>query len=716
MTVVVLAAGEPRVDVGAADAIVEPEWSGHLAHRADCVLIDMDGQRAVAEAQRVAAGDPAVQIIIVAPASEHGRIGRALLFASGAGEVWLREPEALDGAIAEAAGVTRQRRAFRTTQQRVEHDLAAMEPHAARRAVISDAYLAALLALLPDPVISVNEEDEVISWNRAAHRVFGVTRPAALGRRLDELLRPHEPAALASALDAGRDRKAHRAELLFTRPDGDTMAAELVVVRVDAEQHTVRLLHVHDVTERRRQQQALEASTVELEQQAEELQHQSSVLEEAQDELRQVNDNLRRLNAELVTQTQAAERARADAETANRAKSDFLATMSHEIRTPINAIIGYTDLLKLGIGGPLTTQQDEHLERITASSRHLLRLIEDVLDLAKVEAGRVSVAQDSHVLVNAVAAALELVAPQAEAAGITLSTRAADGEDVTYVGDDHRVQQILVNLLGNAVKFSDGGGSVDVTFGLGPRDDAPAAPGQTQWTWASVQDSGRGIAPEDHERIFRPFEQAEGGRTRTRGGAGLGLAISRELARLMGGELTVRSEPDKGAEFTLWLPQAPVARQEATSSVAPSTGLRALGLSLLGALDGIAESTVRRLRVEVGEAAAFSESRLRDHVPSWVAEVAQVLMDLGGAGDMLQLRDGVEIRRVLAELHGLQRAALGGSEENIRAEMVILQSEMDAVLERSGADAETVDLARTVISRLIDEATVTVLRAMRRGG
>jgi PAS domain S-box-containing protein len=714
MTVVVIAADNPRVHLPAHDCVVRERWTGDLAGRADCVVIELDPRSAVDEARRVAADDPAVQIIIAAPRPEHAGISRALIFAAGAGEVWLREPAACEPAVNEGATVTRQRRSFRSTQQRMEHDLAAMEPHAARRAIISDAYLAALLAVLPDPVISVNDADEVISWNRAAERVFGVMRPNAIGRRSNEVLTPDEPAAFTRALEAGRNRKAHRAELLFHRAGDDILAADLVVVLVAAGQQNVRLLHVHDVTNHRLQQQALEASAAELEQQAEELQHQSSVLEEAEAELRQVNDNLRRLNAELVAQKHAAERARGEAEAANRAKSDFLATMSHEIRTPINAIIGYTDLMKLGLGGPLTPQQEEHLDRVMASSRHLLRLIEDVLDLAKVEAGRISVVQESHVLVNAVAAALELVAPQAETAGITVSIQAEDGDDVTYVGDDHRVQQILVNLLSNAVKFSDAGGRVDVRFGLGQRDDAPE-PSSARWSWASVRDNGRGIQPKDQDRIFRPFEQADGGRTRTRGGAGLGLAISRELARLMHGEITLSSKPGEGAEFTLWLPQAPVERAEPERDIAPSAGLHSVGLTLLGEIDAVTESTTRRLRAEMNEAAALSDSQVRDHVPSWVAEVAQVLMDLGTTGDMPQLRDGVEIRRVLAELHGLQRAGLGWSEDTVRAEFQVLQSEMQAVLLRGSADADSIELARTVIGRLIDEATATTLRAMRRG-
>ncbi len=251
-----------------------------------------------------------------------------------------------------------------------------------------------------------------------------------------------------------------------------------------------------------------------------------------------------------------AERARADAEDANRAKSGFLANMSHEIRTPINAIIGYTDLIEMGIGGEVSEQQRAQLQRIRLSSQHLLGLINEILDFAKVESGQLTTRTESVRISDVVGEALALIQPQAAKAGLEVENQAAEGCPFAFRGDLDRVRQVLANLLSNAVKFTDTGGTIRVECGVEESPGSAHLSGDGPWAFVRVQDTGSGVPAGQEEAIFEPFVQGESGHTRTRGGTGLGLAISRHLARAMEGDITLRSEPGQGSAFTLWLPAA----------------------------------------------------------------------------------------------------------------------------------------------------------------
>jgi signal transduction histidine kinase len=246
-------------------------------------------------------------------------------------------------------------------------------------------------------------------------------------------------------------------------------------------------------------------------------------------------------------------------------KSQFLATMSHEIRTPINAIIGYAELLDLEIAGTLTDAQRAQLARIRASGRHLVGLIDDVLDLSKVEAGQMAVERSPATAGAAVDTALSFVRPQAAAKAIKLATACQGNRNAPYVGDQARVQQILINLLSNAVKFTPSDGHVSVRCGTNDVGPAHATNGDGGWTYFSVEDTGIGIPEDKIESIFQPFTQVESGYTRTHGGTGLGLTISRRLARLMGGDLTVDSREGEGSRFTLWLPASTNPERRTTS-------------------------------------------------------------------------------------------------------------------------------------------------------
>jgi signal transduction histidine kinase len=284
----------------------------------------------------------------------------------------------------------------------------------------------------------------------------------------------------------------------------------------------------------------LTRQTAELEAQAETLEEQAGELEMANLSLEEQATELEQSNEELVTTTEElAERSEA-AETANRAKAEFLTRMSHELRTPLNAITGYTDLMRQGIRGALTPVQEEDLNRIHRASQHLLGLINDVLNYARIEVGRVQFAIGDVPAAAVTAEAAAMIEPLAEARGLVFSQGPTDG--LVMRADRERVVQIVVNLLTNAVKFTPAGGRVKL--------DAAANGLRIAIT---VSDTGRGIPTESLEQIFDPFVQV--GRSTTVGdGLGLGLTISRELARAMGGELRVESEVGRGSVFTLDLP------------------------------------------------------------------------------------------------------------------------------------------------------------------
>jgi PAS domain S-box-containing protein len=245
--------------------------------------------------------------------------------------------------------------------------------------------------------------------------------------------------------------------------------------------------------------------------------------------------------ARLLTAERAA---RAEAEAANRAKSEFLAVMSHELRTPLNAIGGYAELMEMGIRGPVTAQQREDLRRLQASQRHLLGLINEVLNYAKLETGAVHYEVASVRARDALVGAEALIAPQAQAKGLALRV-AECPPDLAVRADGEKLRQILVNLLSNAVKFTDRGGRVEL-----------ACVDAGTLVHLLVRDTGIGVAHEQRERIFDPFVQVRSDLTRTAEGTGLGLAISRDLARGMGGDLTVESTPGVGSTFTVTLPGA----------------------------------------------------------------------------------------------------------------------------------------------------------------
>jgi signal transduction histidine kinase len=273
------------------------------------------------------------------------------------------------------------------------------------------------------------------------------------------------------------------------------------------------------------------------------------------EERRQAEETLRESEARLRL-------AMLDAEEANRAKTEFLTTMSHELRTPLNAIGGYAQLLSLGIRGPLSDEQRQDLERIDKSQRHLLSLINDILNFAKLEAGRVDF-EIEPVSISAILADLEpLVMPQLREKQLHYDDHRHECAAVV-LADEEKVRQILLNLLSNAIKFTQPGGTIEIQV-EGEREAASLAASDT--VSLTVSDTGIGIAQEKLAAIFEPFVQLGRRLASTHEGTGLGLSISRNLARGMGGDLVAHSDAGRGARFTLELRRAPTSAVDVQAS------------------------------------------------------------------------------------------------------------------------------------------------------
>lgn len=256
--------------------------------------------------------------------------------------------------------------------------------------------------------------------------------------------------------------------------------------------------------------------------------------QQAMAELREINQ---RLLVASLRELELTERA----EAANEAKSAFLATMSHELRTPLTAILGYEELLAEGVTGPMTEVQQKHLSRIKLGAEHLLTLIDGILTLARLDANREAVRIEPVAADRLLDEARTLVAPLASSKQLKFTVQRS--ESPLVVDTDHtKVRQILVNVVGNAVKFTERG---EIMLGARAEGDSAVF---------TVRDTGIGVAKEHLEHIFDSFWQVEQTTTRTVGGSGLGLSVSRRLARLLGGDLTVQSTPGMGSEFTLRLP------------------------------------------------------------------------------------------------------------------------------------------------------------------
>ncbi|HEX2673409.1 MAG TPA: PAS domain S-box protein [Polyangiaceae bacterium] len=265
--------------------------------------------------------------------------------------------------------------------------------------------------------------------------------------------------------------------------------------------------------------------------------------------LREANENLER---KVLERTRDLDAAKERAEAADRVKSAFLATMSHELRTPLNSILGFTGIVLKGMAGPLSEEQTKQLGMVQGSARHLLDLINDVLDISKIEAGQLEVRCSRFDLRASIARVTGSVAPFAEKKGLTLRVVAPDVLPPMH-SDQRRVEQVLLNLLNNAIKFTERGGvtlTVDLIDDFDPSGAGPAE----RAARLRISDTGIGMRPEDLSSLFQPFRQIDSGLQRQHEGTGLGLAICRRLVCLLGGTISVESTLGRGSTFSATLP------------------------------------------------------------------------------------------------------------------------------------------------------------------
>jgi PAS domain S-box-containing protein len=397
-----------------------------------------------------------------------------------------------------------------------------------------------ILDALPCGVVSFEDSGTIVAINTTLATMLGYEVSELEGRHVETLLGVAGRMFFQTHLYP-ITRLQGRAEELFVllrHKNGGDVGALLNAVRREHGGHAIIDCAIMEVRERRKFEDALLRAKQEAE-------AANSALQVRQRELEEANEKLEQQAVELELQQEELEHSRAAADEANHAKSQFLATMSHELRTPLNAIGGYTQLLEIGVHGPISEPQRETLDRIMRAQRHLLRLINDVLNLARIEAGRVDYVIEDVRVADVVATVMPMVEPQMATGGLASATSIEEG--LVVRADREKMQQILINLLTNAVKFTPSGGTVST---VAERDPSG------KQICVSVVDSGIGIPADKLTSVFEPFVQVDVGHTRRKEGSGLGLAISRDLARGMGGNLQAKSEYGRGSTFTLVLPSA----------------------------------------------------------------------------------------------------------------------------------------------------------------
>jgi len=452
-------------------------------------------------------------------------------------------------------------------------------------------FLESVLASTPDAVVTADRQHHILEWNLGAEKLFGYTAAEACGHKIDELITGGRPEVLAEATQWSeqiqRSQGIVAAETVRFRKDGTPVAVRLSAAPLLDRGELGGAVAVYtDITESNEAQRLIQAQKEQLVGQNEELSAQNEELVSQGQALEAAEAGLRRINEELEQRIQARSAelsaANADLQLANaalvragRMKDEFLANMSHELRTPLNAILGFAELLDKGVYGDLTDKQRHPLQMMQDSAQHLLQLINDILDLSKVEAGRMELELAPVMVEEICQAGLQFVQQIARKKNVHLSLK-LDSEIRHVLADGRRLKQMLINLLNNAVKFTPEGGQVGLEVARRGEGGKPKEVLFTVW------DTGIGIAPEKQAQLFQPFVQLDGGLSRKYEGTGLGLALVQAMAELHGGRVSVESAGlGQGARFTVALPWMPLPLpRSSTDSSEADSGLESLAAIL----------------------------------------------------------------------------------------------------------------------------------------
>lgn len=414
-----------------------------------------------------------------------------------------------------------------------------------RTTTVSREYMKKLIDSMNDVLVVISPDGVIQSVNRAYYKLFGEHADAFLGRNLSDLKEPDTPfytfSAFSQALKQG---SIHGIESNCLAISGETvtMLYSLAVMRDEAGKPQAIICAAQNISSLKKIQEALQHKQSELKEVNRNLE---GIVASRTAELAIGNEGLRAEVAERQKKTEELRAARDVAESANRAKSEFLANMSHEMRTPLNSIIGGAEHLD---SAGLNTNQQRCITMIRHAGDSLLVLINDLIDLSRIEAGQLEIISRDFNLQHTLEQVVQMVGQDAERKKLDFSLHSDPSMPQVVKGDQTRLQQVLVNLIANAVKFTESGGSVSVTTSSLPDDND-----QTPVTFV-IRDTGIGIDPSKLEMIFESFSQADTSITRRFGGSGLGLAISRKLVEAMDGTMKVESVPGVGSCFSFTVP------------------------------------------------------------------------------------------------------------------------------------------------------------------